>query len=52
MVRTERELDWRREVAVLLVLSRPAKSLQNSAASAEKLEHTGRACPSSLFELN
>ena len=33
----------KREVADLLVLPRPAKSLQNGAASTEKLEHTGPA---------
>ena len=39
--RTERESDKRRrEVADLLVLPRPAKSLQNGADLAEKLEHT------------
>ena len=40
MVRTERESDRRREVAGLLVLPKPAKSLQNCP---EKLEHTGPA---------
>ena len=44
MVRTERESDRkRRKVAGLLVLPRPAKSVQNAQASAEKLEHTGPA---------
>ena len=45
MVRTERESDSRRrEMADLLVMRRPAKSVQNgSQASAEKLEHTGPA---------
>ena len=41
MVRTERELNRRREVADLLVLPRPAKACTMVQASAEKLEHTG-----------
>ena len=42
MARTNQELERRRkEAADLLVLPRPAKSMQNGQASAEKLEHTG-----------
>ena len=44
MARTERESDnRRREMADLLVLSRPAKSMQNGAGFSKKLEHTGPA---------
>ena len=44
MARTERESDSRRREAVdLLVLPRPAKSVQNGADFSEKLEHTGPA---------
>ena len=42
--RTERDSDRRRrKVADLLVLPRPAKSVQNDAGWSEKLEHTGPA---------
>ena len=42
--KTERESDSRRrEMADLLVLPRPAKSVQNGAGFSGKLEHTGPA---------
>ena len=44
MARTEQESDRRkREVAGLLMLPRPAKSLRNGAGFSGKLEHTGPA---------
>ena len=44
MVRTERESDSsRREMAALLVLPRPAKSVKYGAGFREKLKHTGPA---------
>ena len=44
MAKTERESDRRkREAAALLVLPRPAKSLQNRAGFSKKLEHNGSA---------
>ena len=44
MARTERESDrMRREMADLLVLPRPVRSLQNGAGFSRKTEHTGPA---------
>ena len=44
MVRTELESNrWRREVADLLVLPRPAKSEQNGSGFSRKLQYTGSA---------
>ena len=44
MARAERESDRRRrEMADLMVLPRPAKSLKNCAGFSEKLKHTGPA---------
>ena len=41
MARTERKSDSRREMADLLVLSKPARACRMAQASADKLEHTG-----------
>ena len=41
MARTERESDRRREMADLMVLPRPAKSLQNGTGFSGKVEQTG-----------
>ena len=44
MARTERESDnRRREMTDLLVLPRPAKSVQNGAGFSGKIQHTGPA---------